>query len=278
MNIINSIYYTPYSKLLKNGVSFSDYSKGKSYYTQMAPLFDAMNSREEFTEREVDFLIDVVEKYTETKTSSFLDIACGAGRHLRELTSRGYLGFGIDASPYLLQIAREAAPKAEFHEADMRFFKIETVVDCAYSLWDSYAYMSQVDDIDAFANQCSAHIKQGGILILDSKNYQRQKPEEEVVHRIFEFDGLEIDTVIRRKTYHHDKIYEAIFTSIIKDVHSGEASVVVDQTLARMYSTSGLEKLLKQHNFRLVHCYGNFDKAEYNQKTSDRMITVFKRY
>ncbi len=278
MNIINSIYYTPYSKLLKNGISFSDYSKGKSYYTQMAPLFDAMNSREEFTEKEAGFLIDAAEKYTEAGVSSFLDIACGTGRHLRELTSRGYSGFGIDASRYLLEIARKAAPEAEFHEADMRFFKIEAAVDCAYSLWDSYVYMSQTKDIDAFAKQCSAHIKQGGILILDSKNYQRQKPDEEVAHRICEFDGLQVDTVVRRKMYLHDKVYEAIFTSIIQDVHSGEASVVVDQTLARMYSTSELEKLLKPHGFKLVHCYGNFDKSDYNPKTSDRMIAVFKRY
>lgn len=278
MNIINSIYYTSYLKLLKNGISFSDHSKGKSYYTQMAPLFDAMNSREEFTKIETDFLIDAAERFVGASASSFLDIACGTGRHLKELTSRGYSGFGIDASRYLLEVARKAAPKAEFYEADIRFFRIETAVDCAYSLWDSYVYMSQTKDVDAFAKQCSAYIKQGGILILDSKNYQRQKPDEEVTHRICEFDGLQVDTVVRRKMYLRDKVYEAIFTSIVQDVSSGEASVVVDQTLARMYSTSELEKLLKPHGFGLVHCYGNFDKSNYNPKTSDRMITVFKRY
>lgn len=228
MNIINSIYYTPYLKLLKNGISFSDYSKGKSYYTRTAPLFDAMNSREGFTKKEVEFLIDTAKKHTETEVCSFLDIACGTGRHLKELTARKYSGFGVDASHYLLEIARKAVPCAKFYEADMRFFKIDATVDCAYSLWDSYVYMSQTKDVDAFAKQCSAHIKQGGILILDSKNYQRQKPDDEVVHRIYEFDGLQIDTVVRRKMYLRDKVYEAIFTSIIQDVHSDEASVVAD--------------------------------------------------
>jgi SAM-dependent methyltransferase len=277
MKIINSIYYTPYLKLLKNGISFSDYSKGKSYYTQLAPLFNAMSSRERFTKNEVNFLIDTAKKYTEADVGSFLDIACGTGRHLKELTSRGHSGFGIDTSRHLLEIARKAAPKAEFYEADMRFFKTEATVDCAYSLWDSYVYMSQTKDIDAFAKQCSAHIKRGGILILDSKNYQRQKPDEEIAHRICRFDGLQVDTVVQRKVYLRDKVYEAIFTSIIQDVHSGEASVVVDQTLARMYSTSELEKLLKPHGFKLVHCFGNFDKSDYNPKTSDRMIAVFKK-
>src|SRR5688500_8079313 len=112
MNIINSIYYTSYVKLLKNSVSFSDYSKGKSYYTQLAPLFDAMNSREELTQQEVNLLVRVAQEHTDKKVHAFLDIACGTGRHLKELTKRGYTGFGIDASRNLLEIARKAAPAA----------------------------------------------------------------------------------------------------------------------------------------------------------------------
>ncbi len=278
MHITNSVYYTPYLELLKNGISFSDYSKGKSYYTQLAPLFDTMNSREGLTKKEVDFLISVSEKHAETTPSTFLDIACGTGRHLKELSRRGRLGFGVDTSYELLQIARKTAPDAKFYEADMRFFKIDITVDCAYSLWDSYVYLSQRKDVVAFAKRCSAHIKRGGILILDSKNYQRQLPDVEIAHRINVFADLQISTVVRRRKYPHDKVYEAIFTSTIQDAHSDEARVIVDQTLARMYSTAELKKLLKPYGFKLVYCYGNFDKSEYNPKISDRMIAVFKRF
>lgn len=278
MNIINSIYYTPYSKLLKSGVSFSDYSKGKNYYTQLAPLFDAMNSRERFTEEEVDFLVSATEQYMGTDPKSFLDIACGTGRHLAELTRRGYVGFGVDSSRSLLQIARKVAAEANFYESDMRFFKIESTVDCAYSLWDSYVYLSRVKDIVAFAEQCSAHIKRGGILILDSKNYQKQRPDEEVAHRVCEFANLQIDTVIRRRVYPQDKVYEAIFTSVIQDSNSDEASIVVDQTLVRMYSVAELEKLFAPHGLGLVHCYGDFDKSKYDPETSSRMIVVFQKF
>jgi 2-polyprenyl-3-methyl-5-hydroxy-6-metoxy-1,4-benzoquinol methylase len=277
MNIINSIYYVPYLELLKSDTSFSDYAKGKSYYTQLAPLFDAMNPREEFTKKEVDFLIDAASSHADIKIESFLDIACGTGRHLKGLAQRGYSGFGIDASRSLLEIARKAAPNAELNEADMRFFKVSAAVDCAYSLWDSYVYLSRKQDIDAFARRCSAYIKQGGILILDSKNYQTQQPDEEVAYRTNNHNHLQIDTVVRRKKYPHDKVYEAIFTSVIQNTDTGEAGVIVDQTLARIYSIAELEKLLKPHGFRLAKCYGNFDKTEYDPKTSDRMIAVFKK-
>ena len=277
MNITNSIYYVPYLKLLKNNISFSDYSKEKNYYTQLSPLFDAMNSRTDFTQKEVDFLISTTKKFIGTKQPSFLDIACGTGRHLKGISEKGYSGIGVDASRSLLEIAQNTTPGVEFYEADMRFFKINNPVDCAYSLWDSYVYLSRAEDMAAFAQQCSAHIKKGGILILDSKNYQEQQLHEEVVHRTNQFDNIRVDTIVRRNTYHRDKVYEAIFTSIIQDTDTDEASVVVDQTLARMYDITELEKLLNPYDLKLIKCYGDFDKSDYNPNVSSRMVAVFQR-
>lgn len=277
MNIVSSIYYTPYEKLLKNGISFSDYSKGKNYYTQLAPLFDAMNSREEYTKSEVDFLISVTNDLVK-KPKTFLDIACGTGRHLKDITQRGYETFGVDASAELLSIARKTSPDTIFFESDMRRFNVEKQADCVYSLWDSYVYLSSQQDITAFARQCSAHMKRGGILILDSKNYEKPRAEVKLDQKVNHAKSLEVETVVRRKSYAEDRVYEAIFMSIIRDTKTGEAHVVVDQTLARMYALAELEELLRPQKLRLVECYGNFDKSKYTVSTSDRMIAVFQKY
>lgn len=277
MNITNNIYYTSYKQLEKQGISFSDYSKGKSYYTQLAPLFDIMNSREEFTKKEADFLVSITRQCIGYEPRSFLDIACGTGRHLNELTEKGYQAYGIDSSKELLALARTSAPHASVFEADMRSFSIGVSVDCAYSLWDSYVYLSRPEDVAAFAQQCSAHIKRGGILVLDSKNYQKQRPTTEVEHRTNQFGKLLIDTVVRRKLYLQDKVYEAIFTSVIEDTEIGEAHVVVDQTLAKMYSIADLEKSLQPQDLQFVKGYGNFDGSKYDSELSGRMIAVFRK-
>lgn len=276
MNIINSIYYTPYSNLLKNGISFADYAKGKNYYTQLAPLFDAMNSREASTHKEVDFLITVSEMNVKGELD-FLDIACGTGRHLKELANRGYSVAGIDASRELLGYARHRIKDADLYESDMRFFKINKSVQCAYSLWDSYVYLSKEQDINAFANQCSASIRKGGILILDSKNYQKNDASCDVTRRTNMINGLQIDTTVTRYKYITDGVYEAIFTSIIKDIHTGEASIVVDQALAKMYSIDDLIKIFTNYGFSFQSCYGDFDLSSYNTTLSDRMIAVFRK-
>lgn len=48
-----------------------------------------------------------------------LDAACGTGRHTAYLASLGHKVIGVDTSPEMLARAREKAPEAEFHEADL---------------------------------------------------------------------------------------------------------------------------------------------------------------
>jgi SAM-dependent methyltransferase len=274
MNIKNSIYYKPYRQLEAENVSFADYAKRKSIYTQLAPLFDATNIREPETSHEADFLVSLVQQHLEQDKYSFLDIACGTGRHVKELTKRGYQAAGVDASRKLINIARKSTPEAKFILADMRTFQVDTSFDCIYSFWDSYTYLSRAEDMKAFAGQCSAHLKRGGILVLDSKNHYI-RPDVTIEHRIVSTGDLQIDMLIRRESHLSDKVYEAIFTNIIQDTKTGEARVVVDQTLARIYNVMDLERSLQ--GFRLVNSYGNFNGSAFEIKGSERLITVFQK-
>lgn len=48
-----------------------------------------------------------------------LDVACGTGRHLAHLATRGHQVIGTDLSPGMLAVAREKFPDAALHLADM---------------------------------------------------------------------------------------------------------------------------------------------------------------
>jgi SAM-dependent methyltransferase len=50
--------------------------------------------------------------------ASVLDIGCGEGRFPRDLRARGYEVTGIDASPTLIEHAREADPDGDYRVAD----------------------------------------------------------------------------------------------------------------------------------------------------------------
>lgn len=51
---------------------------------------------------------------TGRKDAHVLDLGCGSGELLREVTQAGFRGTGIDASPAFIKRARKAAPQAEF--------------------------------------------------------------------------------------------------------------------------------------------------------------------
>lgn len=68
-----------------------------------------------------------------------LDVACGSGRHARELAQLGWEVTGVDYSPDLLERARSAG--IEVHEQDMRALDVPGApFDAVTCLFDSIGY------------------------------------------------------------------------------------------------------------------------------------------
>jgi SAM-dependent methyltransferase len=79
-----------------------------------------------------------------------LDLACGTGRHSRELRRRGFEVVGVDISAELLEIAeREAAEEdldIDFVEADLRQLELEDEFDLVLSLNDGAVGYFETDE------------------------------------------------------------------------------------------------------------------------------------
>lgn len=79
-----------------------------------------------------------------------LDLACGTGRHSRELRQRGFEVVGVDISPELLEMAeREAADEKleiEFVEADLRRLDFKDEFDLVLSLNDGAVGYFETDE------------------------------------------------------------------------------------------------------------------------------------
>jgi SAM-dependent methyltransferase len=74
--------------------------------------------RDHHEAREVVALI--AERMGEVGDAPVLDLACGAGRHQRTLSDRGWWTVGLDLSPSLLRAARAEDRSAPLVRADMR--------------------------------------------------------------------------------------------------------------------------------------------------------------
>lgn len=87
------------------------------------------------TVQEVDFLLEVMNLPPGARV---LDVGCGAGRHSLELARRRYRPLGVDISPGLIEVARQAAAKerldAQFQVGDARELKFAEPFDGAICL------------------------------------------------------------------------------------------------------------------------------------------------
>jgi SAM-dependent methyltransferase len=90
-----------------------------------------------------------------------LDVACGSGRHARELAALGWEVTGVDYSPDLLERAREAG--IDVHEQDMRALDVPGApFDAVTCLFDSIGYPQDNDGVVAALAGMRRHVGSGG--------------------------------------------------------------------------------------------------------------------
>lgn len=92
-----------------------------------------------------------------------LDAACGTGRHAAHLAARGYSVVGVDASPAMLEVARQRVPHADFRLGTLEALpvasaSIDTAV-CGLAL-------TLCVDIAAPIAELARVIKPGGTIVI----------------------------------------------------------------------------------------------------------------
>ena len=92
-----------------------------------------------------------------------LDVGCGEGRVGRALTADGHCVVGIDSSPTLLELAREAGGYEELICGDAAAVPWE---DNAFDLAIAYMSLQDVDDLRGAINQVARVLEPGGRLCL----------------------------------------------------------------------------------------------------------------
>ena len=90
-----------------------------------------------------------------------VDVGCGEGRVARELTQRGHRVVGVDASPALVRLAREADPEGDYRVADAAALPLE---DGAADLVVAFMALHDVEDLDGAIREAARVLECGGRL------------------------------------------------------------------------------------------------------------------
>src|SRR5215469_14988403 len=143
--------------------------KGSRIY-ENPRLYDLAFSFRDIAE-ECDGLLALARTHGVSKPKRVLELACGPGHHLRELTKRGIGVVGVDLNPAMLGYAKQLAKlddvDIELRRGDMRSFRLPKRVDVAMCLFDSFAHCTSDDDGIAALRSAGAAVRRGGLCIIE---------------------------------------------------------------------------------------------------------------
>lgn len=210
-----------------------------------------------------------VHLYIETappRTGVVLDLACGAGRHLRELSAAGIVVVGLDLSRVLLAEAREASPDAHLIRADMRRLPFR---DAAFggitSFFTSFGYFrTRAEDLTVL-REARRVLEAGGTFMLDFFNARQVR--DTLVPRDERKIGNRLVTQTR----------EIVGDTVVKriEVHSGERSSAARrfEERVRLYGPAELDRMLSHAGLRITARFGDYSGCRFDA-AAERLILV----
>ena len=199
------------------------------------------------TRLEARFIEAALSKYCPFAVRSLLEPACGTGRLLAHLASRGYKLTGLDLSePSLEYLRRRLARRglrADVLQADMADFQLRRPVDAAYCTLDGFRHLLTEEAARAHLACVAQNLRPGGIYIL---GFHLLPPDasEDCTERWTERHGpAQVTVTLRVVATDRRRRVETIRISLL--ARSGSKEVRVrDEFPLRMYTAAQFRKLL----------------------------------
>ncbi len=138
----------------------------------MDPLFDGFAAYEvaygfRDVGAECDFLLSLGVRRNGRPARSAVELGCGPGTHIRELSERGLKCYAVDHNPAALEHLAATAPKVVPILGDLRGFRLPEPVELAFSPLGTFAYLlTEADWQQALAAAAEA-LRPGGTLVLE---------------------------------------------------------------------------------------------------------------
>jgi SAM-dependent methyltransferase len=121
---------------------------------------------------ECDMLEQLLDRYSNSKVSSVLDLGCGTGNHVFEMSSRGYRVLGVDRSEDMLAVARRRLGNIDIanvrlQQGDVREIDLHEQFDAVLIMFAVLGYQIENNDVLATLRASRRHLKTGSLLIFD---------------------------------------------------------------------------------------------------------------
>lgn len=199
--------------------------------------------------------------------ATFLDLACGRGRHALHISNLGYEVTGLDISATNIDFARRMeSERLSFFQHDMRYpFRIN-YYDYVLNLFTSFGYFDKDSLHLTVLKHVYRNLKPGGIFVLDYMNANI------VRHRLVTEEIKEIDDIsFTLNRYLDDRhVYKRI-----DFIAEGNAHTFTEKV--RTFSQSELSEMLVLAGFEVIDFLGNYQLEAFDESNSQRLILIARK-
>jgi SAM-dependent methyltransferase len=211
------------------------------------------------------FLSNLIHLLSPEKNASFIDLACGKGRHAIYLNKRGYTVIGLDISENSIREAKKhETNNLTFHVHDMRKpYKAEA--DYVLNLFTSFGYFNNKNEEKEALKNMKQMLNKNGKIVIDylNPNYVANTLISEEIKNV---DGIEFH--LSRKLTAGFIVKTIRFEHLNKPHHFEEK--------VRAIYAEEFEELLLATGFQIINTFGDYNLAPFSKTSSPRYIVYAK--
>jgi SAM-dependent methyltransferase len=134
-------------------------------FHNLARYYDSFVAEKDYR-AEVRRLEELVRQFGRSGGNSWLDVACGTGRHLAYLRRRHSVA-GIDLSAAMLRVARRRLPGVPLYRGDIRHFRLPRTFDVVTCLFGTIGHIGSERELRAAFRNLANHLRPGGVAIVE---------------------------------------------------------------------------------------------------------------
>lgn len=224
-------------------------------------LYDHRNEAE--AENFIRFLAN---KIPIQKHETWVDLACGRGRHANFVQQFCNKVYGIDLSPKSIEDAKKyESEHLHFQVDDMRSFQLPTLADGFLNLFTSFGYFQQSSDNLLVLKQIHSFLKPNGILVIDFLN------EAKVRSELIEYQEITKNNIHFKisKTIKESKVCKKI------EILDGDKNYTFEESV-QLFNLEDFSQMLNSCQFTISEYWGDYEGSTFTEKSPRLVILATK--
>ncbi len=232
-------------------------------YDLLAPFYDAINSELDYSAW-ADFIEKIIDKeYKSGKPELILDLGSGTGKMTLELARRGYDMTGVDYSPEMLGIARDAAEKEGLDVLwlcqDITAFELYGTVDVTVCCLDTVNHLTKKTELDKCFSLVHNYLIPDGLFVFDING--KYKFENIYSDRTYAMEE-EGAVCIWQNDYNGKTKLCDFYITLFEEQADGRYARYDETQRERMYTVKEVKTALEKSGFEYIGAYSDLRFSE----------------